>query len=58
MRVSPLSDIRRVSNATVKMSGNNYSTTALKRWSCQDKHLPELDKIRAIHVYDFDNTRA
>jgi len=31
--------------------------TSLKRWSCQDKQLPPVDSIRAIHIYDFDNTR-
>ncbi|KAK4496863.1 hypothetical protein PRZ48_011312 [Zasmidium cellare] len=32
------------------------TVTALKRWSCQDKQLPPVDQIKAIHVYDFDNT--
>jgi len=30
--------------------------TGLKRWSCQDMQLPSVDQIRAIHIYDFDNT--
>ncbi|KAI5272232.1 hypothetical protein E4T47_04401 [Aureobasidium subglaciale] len=34
-----------------------HSLTGLKRWSCQDPTvLPDMDKIKAIHVYDFDNT--
>lgn len=39
------------------MNGNMAHTlTALKRWSCVDKSLPALERIRNIHVYDFDNT--
>lgn len=34
-----------------------HTVTALKRWSCQDSQLPEISQIRAIHIYDFDNTR-
>jgi hypothetical protein len=34
----------------------HYTITALKRWSCQDKNLPPVADIKAIHVYDFDNT--
>jgi len=33
------------------------TVTALRRWSCQDKQLPRVESIRAIHIYDFDNTR-
>ncbi|EDN07026.1 DUF2410 superfamily domain-containing protein [Histoplasma capsulatum] len=34
-----------------------YTTTALKRWSCQSAdELPAVAQIKAIHVYDFDNT--
>jgi hypothetical protein len=33
-----------------------YTLTALKRWSCDDQPLPLVDKIKAIHIYDFDNT--
>ncbi|KAF7912176.1 uncharacterized protein EAF01_001197 [Botrytis porri] len=35
---------------------NQYTTTALNRWSVADKQLPAVDKIKALHVYDFDNT--
>lgn len=35
-----------------------HTVTALKRWSCDDKDLPSANEIRAIHVYDFDNTRT
>lgn len=50
-----------------------HTVTALNRWSVADKQLPcrsphpafqvckltvpAVDKIKAIHVYDFDNTR-
>jgi hypothetical protein len=33
-----------------------HTVTALKRWSCDDKDLPPIPEIKAIHVYDFDNT--
>jgi len=39
------------------MSGAMRTVTALKRWSCSDTQLPPVDAIRAIHIYDFDNTR-
>jgi hypothetical protein len=34
-----------------------HTVTALKRWSCDDKELPPVSEIKAIHVFDFDNTR-
>ena len=37
---------------------NVHTLTALNRWSVADKQLPVVDKIKTIHVYDFDNTRA
>jgi hypothetical protein len=34
-----------------------HTTTALKRWSCDDDHpLPPISQVKAIHIYDFDNT--
>ncbi|KAI9723688.1 MAG: hypothetical protein M1812_000988 [Candelaria pacifica] len=33
-----------------------HTITGLRRWSCQDKELPPVSQIKAIHVYDFDNT--
>lgn len=35
-----------------------HTTTALKRWRSnpEDKDLPAVADIKAIHVYDFDNT--
>jgi hypothetical protein len=39
------------------MSGPVRTVTALKRWSCSDRQLPPVDAVRAVHVYDFDNTR-
>jgi hypothetical protein len=43
---------------SIIMDGSTtHSLTGLKRWSCQDPTvLPEMSKINAIHVYDFDNT--
>ena len=32
------------------------SLTALKRWSSNDKSLPDVNRVRHIHIYDFDNT--
>ncbi|QDS71460.1 hypothetical protein FKW77_003966 [Venturia effusa] len=38
-------------------SNTTYTPTALKRWSCDDDHpLPPVSQIKAIHIYDFDNT--
>ncbi|KAF2470359.1 uncharacterized protein BDR25DRAFT_334433 [Lindgomyces ingoldianus] len=42
-------------------SGGSYkmavrTVTSLRRWSCDDKDLPSASTIKAIHVYDFDNT--
>ena len=33
-----------------------YSINGLKRWSCKSKEIPGIADIKAIHVYDFDNT--
>ncbi|OQD82003.1 hypothetical protein PENANT_c024G03973 [Penicillium antarcticum] len=40
------------------MHANNrpHTITSLRRWSIVNKELPAMRKIRAIHVYDFDNT--
>ena len=35
---------------------SSHSLVGLKRWSCQDKNLPGVAAIKALHVYDFDNT--
>jgi hypothetical protein len=37
-------------------SSISYTLTNLKRWSCVNSPLPPLEKIKVIHVYDFDNT--
>ncbi|PNY25198.1 Uncharacterized protein TCAP_04854 [Tolypocladium capitatum] len=37
-------------------SGPQFTVTALGRWSVLNKQLPAVDKIKALHVYDFDNT--
>lgn len=38
-------------------SDSQRTVTALSRWSIINKQLPAVDKIKAIHIYDFDNTR-
>ncbi|KAL2151577.1 hypothetical protein VTH82DRAFT_6675 [Thermothelomyces myriococcoides] len=40
----------------VANTGITHTVTAMGRWSVLDKQLPPVDKIKAIHVYDFDNT--
>ncbi|KAF4589304.1 tat pathway signal sequence [Ophiocordyceps camponoti-floridani] len=40
-------------NAT---KGYPFSTTSLGRWSVLNKQLPAVNKIKTLHVYDFDNT--
>ncbi|CAJ2509243.1 Uu.00g142690.m01.CDS01 [Anthostomella pinea] len=37
-------------------ANSRHTVTALSRWSILNKQLPAVDKINAIHVYDFDNT--
>ncbi|KAJ6040569.1 hypothetical protein N7444_009474 [Penicillium canescens] len=37
-------------------SNRPHTITSLRRWSIVNKELPAMRKIRAIHVYDFDNT--
>lgn len=45
------------SNGIVSPYGmTSHTVTSLKRWSCDDKELPNPSQIKAIHVYDFDNT--
>lgn len=38
-------------------ANRRHTVTAMGRWSILDKQLPAADKIKAIHIYDFDNTR-
>lgn len=42
-------------------NGNNQpahlTPTAMGRWSVSSKQLPPVDQIKALHIYDFDNTR-
>ncbi|QUC17162.1 uncharacterized protein UV8b_01403 [Ustilaginoidea virens] len=42
--------------APVPPDGSPFTVTALSRWSSLDKTLPAVGKIKALHVYDFDNT--
>ncbi|KAK3313924.1 hypothetical protein B0H66DRAFT_483749 [Apodospora peruviana] len=37
-------------------ANSHHTPTAMGRWSVISKQLPAVDKIKAIHVYDFDNT--
>ncbi|KAL9581704.1 MAG: hypothetical protein Q9212_003743 [Teloschistes hypoglaucus] len=34
----------------------SYTVTGLKRWSCVAQELPPIPQVKALHVYDFDNT--
>ncbi|KAL8854041.1 MAG: hypothetical protein Q9221_001164 [Calogaya cf. arnoldii] len=34
----------------------SYTITGLKRWSCLTRELPPISQVKALHVYDFDNT--
>lgn len=45
-------------NAPNGPSSAHFTVTALSRWSILTKQLPPIDKIRSLHVYDFDNTRT
>jgi hypothetical protein len=40
------------------LASGPFTVTALNRWSVADKQLPAIDKIKVLHVYDFDNTRT
>ncbi|KAL2426231.1 hypothetical protein ABEF95_002661 [Exophiala dermatitidis] len=35
---------------------SSHSLVSLRRWSSKSKELPAISSIKAIHVYDFDNT--
>jgi hypothetical protein len=54
---SIISHSRDKDGRTSSMSGPLRTVTSLKRWSCSDRQLPLIHTIKAIHVYDFDNTR-
>lgn len=47
-----------MANAYLNGAGPVHTLTALNRWSVADKQLPAIEKIKTIHVYDFDNTRT
>lgn len=38
------------------MMKNSHNLNSLKRWSCKPKELPDVNTVKSIHVYDFDNT--
>ncbi|PHH83366.1 hypothetical protein CDD83_2999 [Cordyceps sp. RAO-2017] len=37
-------------------ASQQFTATALGRWSILNKQLPAVERINALHVYDFDNT--
>ncbi|KAF4456587.1 hypothetical protein F53441_1331 [Fusarium austroafricanum] len=37
-------------------AASQHTITALGRWSVLNSPLPAVDKIKSLHVYDFDNT--
>ncbi|QGI94309.1 hypothetical protein CEK26_007378 [Fusarium fujikuroi] len=37
-------------------TASQHTITALGRWSVLNNSLPAVDKIKSLHVYDFDNT--
>ncbi len=39
------------------VADSQHTVTAMARWSILNKQLPAVEKIKAIHIYDFDNTR-
>jgi len=43
--------------AHTSSADSQHTPTAMSRWSILNKQLPAVDKIKAIHIYDFDNTR-
>ncbi|KAM3422179.1 hypothetical protein BST61_g2548 [Cercospora zeina] len=53
---APFSHSARNRSLKAWMMASSHTPTALKRWSCQDRQLPSVDQVKAIHVYDFDNT--
>ncbi|KAK4124161.1 hypothetical protein N657DRAFT_680194 [Parathielavia appendiculata] len=62
---SPISNLARKAMGSTAYAvysngaGNGSSArtvTAMGRWSILNKQLPAVDTIKAIHVYDFDNT--
>ncbi|TDZ28590.1 Uncharacterized protein C8035_v007416 [Colletotrichum spinosum] len=42
--------------AYANFASSSATTTALSRWSIANKQLPPFDKIKTLHIYDFDNT--
>ncbi|KAF2862201.1 hypothetical protein K470DRAFT_275548 [Piedraia hortae CBS 480.64] len=40
----------------MKRAVTSMTPTAVKRWSILNKSLPPVQRVKSIHVYDFDNT--
>src|SRR5579871_1975878 len=50
---------RNFSNTVATNGSSNsfmYTITSIKRWSCETRHIPSIEQIKAIHIFDFDNT--
>ncbi|ROT35753.1 hypothetical protein SODALDRAFT_283249 [Sodiomyces alkalinus F11] len=45
-----------VKGLSASSSSLSPTVTALSRWSVANKQLPAVDAIKALHIYDFDNT--
>ncbi len=43
-------------NSTTARKIVAHTLTGLKRWSCHSRDLPPVSQVKALHVYDFDNT--
>ena len=43
-------------NSTAARKVVGHTITGLKRWSCHSRDLPPVSQVKALHVYDFDNT--
>ncbi|KAK4194979.1 hypothetical protein QBC40DRAFT_146159, partial [Triangularia verruculosa] len=43
-------------NGNSHAANPQHTVTAIGRWSIINKQLPAAEKIKAIHIYDFDNT--
>ena len=43
-------------NSTAARKIVAHTITGLKRWSCHSRDLPPVSQVKALHVYDFDNT--
>ncbi|KAF7562419.1 hypothetical protein G7046_g1690 [Stylonectria norvegica] len=54
--LSAMASAYSVHHGAANTSSAHFTVTALGRWSVANKQLPGVDKIKSLHVYDFDNT--